>query len=671
MEDSLVSNSKIVYKNGYPFFMQDGKEFSPCMFRSFRPTPANISLAHRAGVRVFQIQVAGEMNGMDVPYSLFGGVWQDEDTYCFKNFDRQIQMFKRFAPDSRYIIFIQLDAPEMWLEKHKDSISSFYNLHTEAHDSAWLNAAAEYLRIFIDYCEQNYGDDIIGYGISAGRSTEWFSGDNFHTENMLRAYSDYCKDADAVIPDFPEESSDFNVFRMPDSDEYRFLKFADSGANIAATFFAAEAQKVLMHKKPLGLFGGYYALKSNSVHVNDFVDVWDCGNIDMVWAPASYDEFRRLENSCGVTVACESIKLRGMVHVSELDHRTELACYPMEHPVAKQRWNYRMTEGNIIDDCCKDSFEAVMLLRRELASALMHGSMLWWFDFFGGYYASPEYESMMKQHVEIYSRIAKCGRPKVSAAQVAVFADPHSNSLLMDSMHIHKSFSFNCMLNIAKSGFVYDLYNLQDIGKADFSKYKLCIFLNAFAMSKEEIESAEKIKCCKFWVYAPAYISDGGKDLNTMQRVAGMNIEEYGFPVEDSAVFDGEEFGFETAVNPAFFISDKDAECIASYKTDGKCAAARKDNNFYSSCANIPSSLWRKAAKMSGVHVYTEYDSTVLADNNFICCETTVTDNPKINLCGDGVFEELFDGGIYTSKNKILSYSAKPGTVKMFVRREE
>lgn len=74
---------------------------------------------------------------------------------------------------------------------------------------------------------------------------------------------------------------------------------------------------------------------------------------------------------------------------------------------------------------------------------------------------------------------------------------------------------------------------------------------------------------------------------------------------------------------------------------------------------------------MSGVHVYTEYDSTVLADNNFICCETTVTDNPKINLCGDGVFEELFDGGIYTSKNKILSYSAKPGTVKMFVRREE
>ena len=73
--------AKIIYKNGYPFFEFDNKEYSPCMFRSFRPTPANVSLAYRAGVRVFQIQVAGQMNGMDVPYSLYGGVWQDEDVY--------------------------------------------------------------------------------------------------------------------------------------------------------------------------------------------------------------------------------------------------------------------------------------------------------------------------------------------------------------------------------------------------------------------------------------------------------------------------------------------------------------------------------------------------------------------------------------------------------------
>ncbi|UKI35519.1 MAG: hypothetical protein L6V93_15415 [Clostridiales bacterium] len=48
-----TNRTKIVYKNGYPFFEFDGKIYSPCMFRSFRPTPANVSLAHRAGIEVF------------------------------------------------------------------------------------------------------------------------------------------------------------------------------------------------------------------------------------------------------------------------------------------------------------------------------------------------------------------------------------------------------------------------------------------------------------------------------------------------------------------------------------------------------------------------------------------------------------------------------------------
>ena len=663
-----MHEAKIIYKNGYPFFKFDNKEYSPCMFRSFRPTPANVSLAYRNGVRVFQMQVAGQMNGMDVPYSLYGGVWQDENVYNFKNFDRQIEMFKKFAPDGKYIVFIQLDAPEAWLEKHKNSISSFYNLHTEAYDEEWKKAAAEYLKVFMQYCEENYGGDIIGYGISAGRSTEWFSGNNYYTENMRYAYAGYLKKPDAQIPGFPEKSDDYKVFRGPATEEYRFLKFANRGANIAAEFFAGEAQKVLRHQNPLGLFGGYYALKDNSLHVNDFIDVWDCGDIDMVWAPASYDEFRKLENSCGVTVACESVKLRNMVHVSELDHRTELACYPMEHPVARERWNYRMLDGNIIDDCCKDSFEAIMLFRRELASALMHGSMLWWFDFFGGYYASPEYENMLKQHVEIYSRIAENGKKKESVAEVAVFADPHSNSYLADAMKIHKSFNFNCMLNLAKSGIAYDIYNLQDIAKVDMSRYKLCIFLNAFRMSGSELEAAKNAECYKLWVYAPNCIKDNRIDYRGIREVTGMNTEAFEKPLDDTVVAGEIKFGFDKPVSPGFYVNDSSARCIGKYEKSGLCAMAYKNGNYYVPCGNIPSELWRMTAKKCGVHVYSECDGALLADNNFICFQTMNTSTPEIRLKEDGVFEELFDGGIYKSENKVLKYETKPGTVKMFVR---
>ncbi|UKI35516.1 MAG: hypothetical protein L6V93_15400 [Clostridiales bacterium] len=98
-----------------------------------------------------------------------------------------------------------------------------------------------------------------------------------------------------------------------------------------------------------------------------------------------------------MTVATDSLKMRGIVHINELDHRTELAQYPMEHPVTQNRMGYRMAEGNIIDDCYDNSFDAGMVLRREFASSVVRKSMLWWFDFFGGYYASPEYEKAFER----------------------------------------------------------------------------------------------------------------------------------------------------------------------------------------------------------------------------------------------------------------------------------
>ena len=61
---------KIIDRNGYPVFSFRGEELAPVMFRSFRPTPANISLFARAGVRISQIMVSGQMNGMNIPMIL-------------------------------------------------------------------------------------------------------------------------------------------------------------------------------------------------------------------------------------------------------------------------------------------------------------------------------------------------------------------------------------------------------------------------------------------------------------------------------------------------------------------------------------------------------------------------------------------------------------------------
>lgn len=664
-----MKEAKIIYKNGYPFFEFDNKEYSPCMFRSFRPTPANVSLAYRAGVRVFQIQVAGQMNGMDVPYSLYGGVWQDEDVYNFKNFDRQIGMFKKFAPEAKFIIFIQLDSPEAWLEKHKESLSSFYYLNAEAYDEVWKEKAAEFLKIFLEYCEKNYDDDIIGFGITAGRSTEWFSDDKYYTPNMEKAYKNYLNDQTAKVPKFPSDNEKSYAFYSPLADEYKFLKFAHQGASVAALFFAKEAQKVIKHKKPLGLFGGYYLLKNNSLHVNDFTDVWNSEDIDMIWAPAAYDTFRKIENSSCVTVAAESLKQKGMFHVNELDHRTPLAAYPMEHPVAKERWNYRMTEGNIIDDCYETSFETIMVLRRELASSLMHSSLLWWFDFFGGYYAAPEYEKMLSDHINIYLKVAEKSQEKESIAEVAIFVDSSSNTFIRDDMNIHASFTYNNMVNFTKCAIPYDLYNLSDFENTDTSKYKLCIFLNSFYMSKEQLKKAKAAECNKLWVYAPNVMSEKGINYDEISKACGINIKAKEEAICDLIEFDDIKFGFEKGVNPMFYVDDADAEYLGFYEKSSLCAIAYKNKNYYCSMGNIPTDVWRKIAKRCNVHIYANEDGAFFADNNFISYQTMNTSKVEIHLKEDDEFEELFDGGIYKSKDCILKYDALPGTTKLFLKR--
>ena len=45
------------------------------------------------------------------------------------------------------------------------------------------------------------------------------------------------------------------------------------------------------------------------------------------------------------------------------------------------------------------------------------------------------------------------------------------------------------------------------------------------------------------------------------------------------------------------------------------------------------------------------------------------TSKVEIHLKEDDEFEELFDGGIYKSKDCILKYDALPGTTKLFLKR--
>ena len=254
---------KIIYDNGVPFIDIDGKRFDPAAFRSFRPRPDNVSLAARTGIELMQILVSGLPCTLGVPYSMYGGVWKGDGEYDFSAFDKQFEMFRRYAPNAYFNVMLQLDVCPWFAEKHPDEETDSYRHITElALNEEWKRSAADYLKAFITYAEEHYGDRIWAYSIAAGSSNEWFDNSlldqTFDRSNtkLTALWRREIGKPDAVPPTVETLDAGCDL-RAPTSDEFRYLEIATQQTSNLICYFAAEAQKALKHQKLFGLFYGY------------------------------------------------------------------------------------------------------------------------------------------------------------------------------------------------------------------------------------------------------------------------------------------------------------------------------------------------------------------------------------------------------------------------------
>lgn len=665
--------SRIVKKNGNAFIEINNELFEPVMFRSFRPTPANVSLFHRNGVKLYQMLVSGLLTGMDTPYSLFGPVWIDKGEYDFAAFDRQMELFKRFAPNSYYCIFIQLDAPKKWFERHKNHESSFEHLECGVFDEEWKKDAAAYARALIDYAEENYGDCIFGYAFCAGRSCEWFATPD-HTkdrEQFSKPFAAYCKENNIEFDNYLATWDD--VWKNPEkplyeptSAESNLIGFGAEKVSELVSYFAAEIQKSVKHKKVIGTFFGYHCMGTsvNMAYLNE--KVYNDENIDMIFSPAEYDEFRDLDSCSGYQLAINSLEIHNKLYLHEIDHRTNLAWYPMEHAIGGSAKQYRMV-GGIINDCYDTEYEGIMVIRRELALTMLNGSAMWWFDFFGGYYAAPAYEKEIKLATEVVKKVYQSPIQRKSVAEVALVIDNRCFKYIREGSGIKWDLIRWNLLNLGNAGIPFDIYNVSDIDKVDFGQYKMVVLTDLFEISEQTKDIInEKLKSVyKVWLYAPNYIKNGALSVDGISEVIGMKCAKYNSEENESVTIFGEELVSSKNRSDMFEITD-DAEVLGTYTNSGKIAVAKKDFNIYSSMAKLSSNVWRELAKVAGVHLYTDGNGALIINNQFVCYQNAKSENCKLVFDKDYEFEELFDGGIYKTENKVLEYSTEKGRTKLF-----
>ncbi len=651
---------RIADEKGIPFIEIDGTRHTPAAFRSFRPRPDNIQLAYRAGVRLFQILVSGLNCTLNVPYSLFGGVWQGEGKYDFSAFDRQFDMFRENAPEGYFNVMLQLDACPWFAASHPgEDTDSYRHISEAALNEDWKRAAADYLKAFIAYAEEKYGDRIWAYSIAAGSSNEWFDASlfdrDFDRENtrLTALWRRVIGKPDAPVPTL-ESLEDGCGLRRPDSDDFRYLRLAGEQISRLICFFAHEAQKTLCHRKLFGLFFGYAYTEGHLIcwNTNDYERVWKSDDIDMLYAPASYRHHRDIDGVSTYQYTVDSIRLHKKLYLHENDHRTPLARFPLEN-------------GAMLQDAYTRFSDWREVFRRELCNTMQKQAAFWWFDFFGGYYGAPEYEAELALEKKVFDALAKGTRESVS--EIAVFTDP--TSLLCTREHTllcHDS-GIRCIDTLHRCGAPFDIFNLNDLPLTDPARYKLYIFLNAYLLSDAQIEWIRENLTGKTKVFVHAAGAWDGKSFNPerVSSLCGMRVTER-TGTDSTSEYRGTPYRFSGSPLPLYQVEEAGAEVLARY-ADGAVSCARKGENVYSAVAPLPWQLWRDIADAAGVHIWENNGAATAVCSQFVCCYAP-REEVTLRMKRDGAYRELFSGETFVCENGELRYRAEKYRTMLFVR---
>jgi hypothetical protein len=658
----------------------DGQRYSPLAFRSFRPTDENISDFYQAGVRLMSILMTGLNCTLDVPYSPHGEIWTGLRQYDWSAIDRQMALFQKNAPDARFNIMLQLDTRDWYLKANPECSNTFYNLVEMAGYEKWRQDVLFYLTDVIAYLETHYGDCIFAYSLFCGSSTEWYTNSlgSLSAEALIRrhplkqeAYRRYCGDAAAELPSTEQlHHLSHGVFRDPQADReaLAYWHFHHQAIGSAILYFAAAVKAMTARKKLLGLFYGYLLELTGGRLLQEghlgYEPVWRSPDIDMIFEPASYGATRLFGGVSGFLHTVDSVDLRNKLTFHEVDHTTYIAPQKLE--------NGRKIPGS--DSKLPDSFSTRMVLRREFVMSRVKQTGLWWFDFFGGYYRSPELMAEIGKMVAIDRQLSELDRQDV--AEIAMFGDTESMYHVSATDRINDDCLRKMRDNMGRIGAPYDSFTFSDLPDVDLTHYRLCIFLNTFRIGERERAAIEnrvkKDGRSILWLYAPDYLTDGCIAVDSISRMTGMTVRPA--DVTDSEVISGDSrYRFSGDIQPLFQVSDEAALATGYYAASQAVALARKDlpgwTSWYSAVGNVPSRVLRDIARQSGVHLYHDGDDPVYVNNRLIGIHAVHGGLITLNLPGEETLEDLFDGGSHATKGCRVQIRIPEGEMKLYLRK--
>ena len=607
------------------------KEDKPTIlsYRSFYTPLSTIEKFHNYGYDTVCVFPAHTLNSIGTPYSQYPPTWLWYDKVDFSPFDKMVEDVSLAMPNAKLVCMIDLNAPIWLIHKNELSVCDTYNnLGNAVHNPIWIEATENYLKKFVEYANEKYGDRILAYLMVAGSTDEWYDrsngSDSPERAEAWRKYQISKGKPDPVdIPGYTvrERVSFDNFLRDPDKEGIAVDYWRFCNESIADTIirFSKIVRGIIQDKAEIGAFYGY-VIDNDTVCCGHlaYEKVLDCDSIDYLISPGSYCD-RKIGGGSGFLIPNGSARVRGKRLFHECDQRTH-------------------TYNSFIDSFKSFKFEhweneeaSIAGIKREASLGLIKRTHLWWFDMWGGFYEGEKIMQTLSKVKNLWEEITPL--PAVDSSEVCLIVDPDSSYYTNYKGAYVGHLNQNLRNNLSRLGASYEVYSFNDIPKIkDFDKYKFVVFSMLLEVTEEKLKILNKYVLNNnrniLWLYAPGIIRNGKLDVNNCEILSGIPYGEKEVVKIDMGKF------------------------VSWYAIDDKL---------------VPPSVLKEIAKNAGVTINVEPEIPVYAEGDLIAVHTK--DGGEIAVTVDKkytAYEELFTGKKGTIINGKFTYDFNTPDTALF-----
>ncbi|MFA6931139.1 MAG: hypothetical protein WCT05_12505 [Lentisphaeria bacterium] len=652
--------------------------------------------------------------GMEGPHSPFNVVvfraggqtaewWTGSDQYNFSVIDRQLNILLNRYPDSWLGLYIWCQ-PGLWYEKQyperisrqdNGGIMRYYVATTTFSNPDYRQDAQQAVAALIRHCEKYFGSRIVLYNLMGGISCEW-QGWNTHTSRFadystagrldFRNYAQSLGEFDMEVPSPQqrlEADEEGSFFRHPQRnhkailyDQFYSKSIADCIAGIASA-----AKQACQRKKLIGAYYGYHQEYSNLGYAvnssghNALSVLLNSPDLDFFLSPNSYG-VRTLGAPNADMKPFAAIREAGKLSVLEDDTRTHLTPSTGFY----QTLNLQHT---------------LEVLKRNHGMALSRKTFLNHLPLTGGNdLDSPEIRALFVRTVKAGQIVLEKNHP--SDAEIAVVIDEDSFRYLRptrekvdvpDRDRFHYSASGELLsptrkvqpltgdllyyqrIPLAQIGAPVDWILLDDVAK-QADKYKLVIFLNAFADTPElrnAFAALRQQQTTILVVYGAGFIGKNGLSTKAMSDLLGMQIDIHSEGPLQLQIDAARKIGNEYPVKPRFCVSDRQAKLLGTYTDTNAAAIAEKKHTIFYGGAVLDATFVRQIARQSGVHIYSDTGDNLFVGSGIVCIHASSKGNKIIRLKNRSDAIEIYSGQVAGMQSDHLDFSMEAFETEVFL----